>query len=91
MSIKACVNKSRQVITTDLINTVLKDDEESYFTCGYEEHILVPVIYTYINLRAFQHLLNNIQLLKKSFNTEGQWQNITSQPIDISTIVYITI
>ena len=54
---KACLNKSRQVITINLIDTVLEGDHRSYFTCGYEEHLLLPVIYTYIYLRAFQHLL----------------------------------
>ena len=68
-----------------------KGDDKSYFTCGHEEHLLLAVIYTYIHLRAFQYLLNNIQLLKKSFNTEGQGQNIAFKAINISTVVNITI
>ena len=36
--------KSGQVIIMDLIDTVLKGDDRSYFTFGHGEHLLLPVI-----------------------------------------------
>ena len=41
--------------------------------------------------KSIQHLLYNVQLVKKSFSTKGQCQNINLNPIDVSTIGYITI
>ena len=73
----------------DLIDT--ECDDTSYFTCGHE---VAPLTACHLDINLFkgiQHLLNQIQLLKKSFNTEGQWQNISWQSIDISTIINITI
>ena len=48
----------------DLIDIVVESNDRSYFTCGHEKHLLLHVIYTYIHLRAFQHLL--IMVSKKS-------------------------
>ena len=42
-----------EVIILDLIDTVLQDDDRSFFTCGHEEHLSLPIIYTNIRLRAF--------------------------------------
>ena len=87
MSIKSLPQQIQTSITMDFIDTVLEGDDRSYFTCRHEEHLLLPAIYTYIHLSVSQQLLNNVQSLKKSFNTEGQWQNTTFKPTDISTIV----
>ena len=71
----------------EFLDTVLESDDRSYFTYGQEEHLLLPVT----SFKSIQNILNNIQLLKKSFNTDEHCQNINFKPIDISAIVYLTI
>ena len=48
-----------------LIDTVGEVDDRPYFTCGHGQHLIVPVIYTYIYLRVFKQ-----SNTKKSLNTE---------------------
>ena len=38
-------------------DTVLEGDNRSYFSCGHGEQLLIPVIQTYIHLRAFSTYL----------------------------------
>ena len=53
--------------------------------------LLTPCHLDINSFQGLQHLLNNIQLPKKSFNTEEQCQNINFKAIGVSTILYISI
>ena len=66
-----------------MIDLILHVDMKSTSYC------LSLIIHSFENI---QHSLNNIHLLKSSFNTERQWQNVTFKPKGIfSAIVYTTI
>ena len=53
--------KSRHIIIMDLLDRVVEGDDRPYLTCGHREHLLVPVIWTYIYLRVFSTYLTTFR------------------------------